>query len=154
MALIHEKLYQSDDLAMVNFSEYVKNLTKYLLQTYGTREKRILLDVKVDDVSLDLDTAIPCGLIVNELVSNSFKYAFQNISENGNDTQNTIQVLLTRQNGNYLLKVKDNGKGLPENFNFENLKSLGLQLVHNLTDQLSGKIEFHSEKGTEFLIKF
>lgn len=152
MALIHEKLYQSDDLAMINFSEYIKNLTKYILQTYGTSEKIVFLDVKVDDVSLDLDTAIPCGLIINELVSNSFKYAFQN--KNGNGAKNIIQVHLVKQNGNYLLNVKDNGKGLPDDINFESLNSLGLQLVQNLTNQLSGEIDIKSGNGTEFLIRF
>ncbi len=158
MALIHEKLYQSQDLANINFSEYVKSLTKYLLRTYRTGDRHIDLVVNAQDILLPLNAAIPCGLIINELVSNALKYAFphkKNGKETGVTSENRIDVIVKQnENGKYTLIVRDNGVGFPNNVDFRKTHSLGLQLVNNLTSQLEGNVELNNHVGTEFVITF
>lgn len=142
MALIHERLYQSSDLAKIDFSGYVRNLTGHLQRSYRVDSNRIRLDVEVDPVPMNLDVAIPCGLIINELVSNSFKYAFPN------GAAGEIKVRFGEANGNGLkLVVQDNGVGLPEGSNPEESDSLGLKLVRSLTEQLGGTIRYNSQNG-------
>lgn len=149
MALIHEKLYQSSDLARILVSDYIKNLTNNLLQSYSVSSSLIKLNVNVDNVFVDVDTAIPCGLIINELLSNSFKYAFPD----GRPGQIWIEFKSTN-NSHYYLRIGDNGIGLPPDFNLEESESLGLQLVWNLTEQLGGNIEVNSQNGARFEISF
>ena len=108
----------------------------------------INLDLKLDEVSLNIDTAIPCGLIVNELVSNALKYAFTNLHKG------IIYIALDSDERCYTLTVKDNGVGLPLGFNLQAVKSLGLQLVNVLTAQLEGTLELDRTQGTEFRIRF
>ncbi|MBL57914.1 MAG: hypothetical protein CMP61_12080 [Flavobacteriales bacterium] len=149
MAFIHESLYQKEDLAEVNLSEYLQNLCNNLKHSYRTPDRNILIDFDIDEISLSLDAAIPCGLIVNELVSNCFKYAF-------ND-QNTgsIKVSLAKDNNNNkLLVVHDSGQGLPQDLNIETNDSLGLQLVWTLVDQIDGAIQYEYDKGSRFVINF
>jgi two-component sensor histidine kinase len=148
LALIHEKLYQSKDLARIDFAGYIKNLTNYLFRSYGVSGS-ITLDIKIDNVFLDIDMAIPCGLIVNELVSNSLKHAFPGM------TKGNIVISLNRENENkFILAVGDNGIGFPKDIDFKNTKSLGLQLVNILADQIKGGIDLYSEVGTTFIIRF
>jgi two-component sensor histidine kinase len=149
MALIHEKLYQSEDLARVNAAEYINNLITNLFRSYNVSSQKIRLAVEVESIWLDVDTAIPCGLIINELVSNALKYAFKSQE----DGELFIHFSLNQQNDINLL-VRDNGVGLPPDFDIEETESLGLQLVYNLTGQLNGKIQIDSSKGTSFLIAF
>ncbi|MDF5721540.1 MAG: histidine kinase dimerization/phosphoacceptor domain -containing protein [Rhizonema sp. PD37] len=148
MAMIHENLYQSTDLARIQLLEYVQNLTSNLLRCYKV-DCNIKINLNIHNILLRIDTAIPCGLIINELVSNSIKYAFldRNIGEI------SISFLLLGK-GNYLLSVSDNGIGIPEDIEIRKQKSLGLQLVWNLVEQLEGKISFHSNLGTLFTINF
>ncbi|MEK7728690.1 MAG: histidine kinase dimerization/phosphoacceptor domain -containing protein [candidate division KSB1 bacterium] len=149
MALIHEKLYQSKDFAKIDFAEYVRNLTNHLYRSYVINSNLIKFEIHVEDVSLNVDTAIPCGLMLNELVSNSLKYAFPN------GRTGEISIRLFRQEGNQLiLLVKDNGVGLPKDIDFKSSKSLGLKLVNILTQQLRGDLNYHSENGTEFRLAF
>jgi len=149
MALIHEQLYQSKHLARVDFAEYIRNLGTYLFQSYGVKSEAVSLKVGVDNVFLDVDTAITCGLIINELVSNSLKYAF-----NGRK-KGEIGISLRSDNGNgFTLTVRDNGVGFPKHLDFRKTKSLGLQLVNALTNQLGGAIRLNREGGTEFRIMF
>jgi len=145
MTLIHEKLYRSKDLANIDVAEYIQNLSSNLFRSYSAG--RISLRTQVDDILLGVDTAIPCGLIINELVSNSLKHAFP-------DKQGEILVDLHRDNGKFTLRVRDNGVGFPEHVDFRNTDSLGLQLVCTLTDQLDGEIELDRAGGTEFRITF
>jgi len=149
MALIHEKLYRSEDLARIDFAEYVRSLTNSLFGSYGVNSDAIKLKVNVDDFSLGLDTAIPCGLVINELVSNSFKYAFPD----GRGGEIRID-LHTDNDGRLALIVSDNGVGLPEGLDFRNTGSLGLQLVNTLVNQLDGTVELDRSGGTEFKIIF
>jgi len=150
MALIHEKLYKSKDLAEIDFKIYINDLAYELFRSYEIDPSKIALRMDVKDISLRIDVAIPCGLIINELISNSLKYAFPQGREGG------IKIALRSINKNKIeLKVKDNGIGLPEDFDFRKTKSLGLHIVTILVeDQLDGKIELNRAGGTEFKITF
>ncbi|HBB32250.1 MAG TPA: hypothetical protein DDZ80_21810 [Cyanobacteria bacterium UBA8803] len=149
MALVHEKLYQSRDFACINFAEYIENLTSYLCQAYALQASNLAIELNIDNVNLNINTAIPCGLMVGELVSNALKYAFPNY------TGGKIQIALHAETDNrYTLTVSDNGIGIPSNLDFRNTKSLGLQLVNVLTEQVEGTIELDRSCGTEFRIRF
>lgn len=149
MAFIHESLYQTKDFSSINFTEYVINLSQNLIHSYSNFDNEVKLNLDIQNVFLNLDLAIPCGLIINEIVSNALKYAFTENSEGGE-----ISIAM-KTNGDYLeLKIGDNGKGLPKNIDYRNTESLGLQLVVTLTDQLSGTIELDTEKGTNYTIIF
>jgi two-component sensor histidine kinase len=152
MALIHEKLYQSHDLARIDFEEYIKSLTTFLFRSYGVDPNMIVLNIDVKDVTLDIDTAIPCGLIINELVSNSLKYAFPE----GVSGEITIGLHEKKDGGTpyYELTMSDNGVGLPEHFDISTSASLGLQLVTTLVGQIGGTLEVIREHGTTFRIRF
>ena len=149
MALIHEKLYRSSDLAKIDLADYIRNLLGNLFSSYGVSSQAIELKLKVDNISLDVDTAIPCGLIINELVSNSIKYAF--IPDLCGEI--CVEFSLKREN-EYILLISDNGVGLPSDFDLEQTDSLGLQLVFNLAEQLGGSIDLNTAHGTKFIIKF
>ena len=148
MALIHENLYQSLDLAKIQLANYIKTLTTNLSQSYQLSSS-VKLQVEVAEIWLDIDTAIPCGLIINELVSNSFKYAFKETTSG----IVRIQVMEDLSN-NIQLEISDNGSGLPADFEVKNLNSLGLKLVWNLTKQLQGSLELNTANGTAFTIRF
>lgn len=149
MALIHEQLYQSQNCARINFSDYIQQLTNYLFQSYSMHLGEILLKLDIEEVTLNINTAIPCGLIISELVSNCLKYAFPR------ENNGLIQISLRSDRDKHLtLIVKDNGIGFPVNFDLKNVKSLGLQLVNVLTNQLEGTLELNHGSGTEFKITF
>ena len=149
MSLVHERLYQSSDLAQIDFAGYVRDVTNHLLRSYQNGRHPVRLKVDVEAVSLNIDTAIPCALIINELVSNSLKYAFPN----GRDGE--IQVSMSHIDANDLnLRISDNGIGFSENVFWGSTDSLGLQLVRNLTDQLNGSIQCQLSKGAQFDIRF
>jgi PAS domain S-box-containing protein len=149
MALIHEKLYQSESLANIEFGEYVKSLANDLFRTYRGQAGRVQLKVQVDEVFLGLDQAVSCGLILNELMTNSLKYAFPN------GKSGTIWVELSAGHGRVVsLRVADDGIGIPPDFDIYNAKSLGLQLVNNLAKQLDAKVDLSTSNGASFLITF
>ncbi|MCW5314162.1 PAS domain S-box protein [Nostoc sp. KVJ3] len=150
MALVHEKLYQSQDLAKINFGEYIRDLIASLFSAYEVNEDAIALNININDrVFLGLDTAIPCSLIIHELVSNSLKYAFPA------DRNGTIYIEINQnQNHQITLIVSDDGIGLPANFNFKKIASLGWQLVDALTNQLSGNINIQGSMGVECQLTF
>ncbi len=149
MALIHEKLYQSGDLARVDFPEYVRNLVGYLFRSYSAGAGQVAMDVDVAPVFLSLDVSIPCGLIISELVTNALKYAFPQ-GKGGK-----LFVGLHSESGDrYSLIVRDDGIGFPNEVDFQNTDSLGLQLVMTLTEQLDGDISLQKGDGTEFRISF
>ena len=148
MALIHEKLYQYDDLSSVNMKEYMIQLSDFLSQTYRT-EKDINVIIEVEDINLDIDTAVPLGLITNELLSNALKYAFQEME------QGEIKIVLNKQKTNgYQLIVSDTGKGLAEDLDVKKSTSLGLRLVHTLTRQINGNLSIRTHPGATFSIEF
>jgi len=148
MALIHETLYQSKDLSRINFAEYLKKLVAHVSRSYRIRPDAVKINVKVDDVSLPIDTAVPCGLIINELASNSLKYAFPA------DKKGEINITFGRADAHYVLSVSDTGVGLPHDFDPEKGKSLGMKLVRMLTTQLCGEIDCRNGVGTTFEITF
>ncbi len=154
MALIHEKLYQSESLAQIDIREYVQSLTSNLFLSYGVSDRVITPRIYVEDVPLDIDTLVPCALIINELVSNSLKHAFPASSTRSAAT-GEIRIDLRRDIGNRLrLAVSDDGVGLPEGLSIEKSRSLGLQLVSVLVRQLKGVVALHSRAPTEFVISF
>lgn len=156
MALIHEQLYQSADIYEINFDNYIKSLIDSLFRSYGVSQKNIILNIETNGIKLDLDTAIPCGLIINELVSNCLKYAFPE-KKKGN-----ITIYLEQSSEKQLsLVVKDTGIGITETLDWENSNSLGLRIVKNLVRQLKGNIilerggvNSHRPRGTTFCIHF
>jgi len=145
ISLIHEKLYESRDLSRVNLRNYVKTLLSDLLDSYGADGSEINVKVRVDDVMLNIETAIPCGLIINELVTNSIKYAFP-------DDGGEITVEVHRNGDLYTLIVSDNGVGLPEDLDLENTGTLGLRIVRSLVDQINGDLRI--ERPARFTVKF
>ncbi|MDA2919004.1 GAF domain-containing protein [Desulfobacterota bacterium AH_259_B03_O07] len=148
MALIHEHIYQSKDLRSINFGDYVRNIGTYLLNSYGIKPKDIRLKIKIRNASMNADKAILCGLIVNELISNALKHAFPNGKEG------EICIELDSLNSNCVLTVSDNGIGFPKDLKYRKAKSLGLQLLTALTDQLDGSIKINRRSGTSFKITF
>jgi PAS domain S-box-containing protein len=148
MALIHENLYQSKDLARIDFAEYIRKLINYLLRSYG-HSRTITLALNTKGILLSIDTAIPCGLIVNELVSNTLKYAFP--TGQAGQVDINLRPLDDQQ---LILTISDNGVGFPPDVDFRSTESLGLQLVNNLVKQLDGTIELRRNSGTVFKIIF
>jgi len=150
MTLIHEQLYDSKVLGWINCTEYIRNLVNHLIRSFRLHLHKIKLNINVNDIFLDIDTANSCGLIINELVSNSLKHAFPAGKEDGE-----IRIDLHSDNDNkFILIVSDNGVGFPKDIDFRNTKSLGLQLVNTLIEQLDGTIELYSSGGTAFEIAF
>jgi PAS domain S-box-containing protein len=148
MALIHEKLYQSTDLKRIDFGEYIRSLCNELVYTYAVSSSKVQINYNVEEIYLDINTAIPLGLIANELITNSLKYAFPEGQEG------YIDINFSLINDEYVFSIKDNGIGFPEDLDYKNTESLGLQLVNNLTDQIDGLIELNIDYGTEFKIRF
>jgi two-component sensor histidine kinase len=149
MALIHEKLYRSKNLAQVDFAEYIQDLATYLLRSQNAHRRGITLKTETEDVLLKIDTAIPCGLILNELVSNALKHAFPN----GRRGEIRVELRASRDH-QVVLKVGDNGVGFPQGMDFHQTESLGLQLVNTLVGQLVGNLELDHSCGTEFRVTF
>ena len=150
MALIHEKLYRSKDFANVEFSDYITNLVNDLYGSYKVNTSRISLKMDIENISLGIDTAIPTGLIINELVTNCLKYAFP--KNKGGEIRISLRSLDDGQNE---LIVSDNGVGIPENLDIKNAESLGLRMITNLTERsLHGKVNIKKDNGTEFQIIF
>jgi PAS domain S-box-containing protein len=147
MSFIHELLYQTDDFSSINFSEYISSITNNLIYSY-TQNQTVSLKLNVGSIFLDLDSAIPCGLIINEIITNALKYAFTN-QEKGE-----INVSLTQKNEFIQLTIADNGKGLPDNIDFRNTESLGMQLVVTLVQQLGGEIVLDNSNGAKYSISF
>ncbi|TAG91400.1 MAG: PAS domain S-box protein [Oscillatoriales cyanobacterium] len=149
MALIHEQLYQSDSLARIDIQTYVENLVANLFQSFGCSNNLIEIILNVDPFFLNIETAIPCGLIINELVSNSLKYAFApNIK---GEIKIDFREILDRQ---FYLSIQDNGSGFPTDFDVENTETLGVRLVKMLAEQLDGKISIDSHPGTCYHLVF
>ncbi len=147
MSFIHESLYQNTNFSSIKFSEYIDNLSRNLIQTYAFG-KNIQLVTELDPVEVSLDQAIPCGLILNELISNALKYAFIGRQEG------VVKITLRANKKKVEISVTDDGIGMPINFDVDNSDSLGLQLVYTLIEQLEGTINVDTQKGTKYLITF
>jgi two-component sensor histidine kinase/CheY-like chemotaxis protein len=148
MALVHQKLYQSPDLAQIGFTQYLHELTTQLFNSFGVDTSRVSFKVTGTDVYLGIDTAIPCALIVNELVSNSLRHAFPD------GRSGEICIDFRNDSGLHTLTVSDTGIGLPSAIPIPNPGSLGWQLIQDLTDQLDGRMAVHNGSGTAFQFTF
>jgi len=148
MALIHERLYRSTDLKHIDFGDYIRTLSTDLFRTYVADPARVQLELEVEDVMIDINTAIPLGLIINELVSNSMKHAFPN------EKSGTIMVKFKEDGNRCVLEVNDNGIGFPSDIEPDQTDSLGLQLVTSLTQQIGGELELERSPRTTFRITF
>jgi len=150
MALIHEKLYQSTDLAHLSFSGYARDLASSLFQSYGVEHARVALAVEDNGLVLDIENAVPCGLIINEIISNSLKYAFVD------NRQGKIQIILSLESAErFNLTLSDDGAGLPADFETRSAASLGSKLIERLVQQIQGTLErVSSEQGTRYVISF
>jgi PAS domain S-box-containing protein len=147
MALVHEKLYQAQNLTRINFGDYIRTLGELLFKSFSIEGDAVLFDVAGSEVFLDIDTAVPCGLIVNEVLSNALKHAFPGRS-------GTIAVSLERSETRCVMTIRDDGVGLPQKFDLRSVDTLGLQLVQGLVQQINGSLEVRSIIGTEFRIEF
>jgi two-component sensor histidine kinase len=147
MALVHDQIYRSHDMANIEFDQYVNSLVKELLNTYSVRQ-RIEVKVNIGSVRIGIDSAIPCGMILNEIISNSLKHAFP-------EGRGKIVIAFEQEGDGYnTMIVNDNGKGLPEDFTIEGQESLGLTLINLLVKQLDGEITIDGSTGTRFTIRF
>ena len=149
MALIHEHLYGSPDLKKIDFSQYIQSLTRQIWYSYGFHDKNINLVLDLDSALINIETATPCGLIINELISNSLEHGFKNKSQG-----NISLAFKQNESGQLSLIIKDDGIGFPANKNLYNTDSLGLELVCTLVEQLEGNIDFQSNEGTTIGISF
>ena len=149
MALVHEKLYGSEDLAMVDFHDYADSLVSGLFRSYGGDTAQITPRLEIHKIPMEIDMAVSCGLIINELVSNALKHAFT-----PQQSGDILVELFQEDSGNLVLKVEDTGAGFPAEVNFRETESLGLQLVCMLVEQLEGEIELESANGSRFQIIF
>jgi two-component sensor histidine kinase len=149
MALVHEKLYQSEDLARTELSAYTKNLMHELFQAHGEQSRNVSLRLDLEALSLPVDMAIPCGLILNELATNSLKHAF--VGREGG----TIGITLSRtEAGQARLVYQDDGRGFPAGMDWQSAPSLGLRLIRMLSDQLGAELEWRNGMGTTFELRF
>lgn len=149
MALVHENLYQNENLANIQFPNYVKSLAGNIARTYYDLQHRVRFKYEIEDVYLPLDIGIPCGLIINELISNSFKHAFPEI-DNGVITISLIR----RAKKEYSLIVEDNGVGMESSYNMKASKSLGMRIVNKLVQQIEGELSYDFSNGTKYDIRF
>jgi PAS domain S-box-containing protein len=150
IALVHERLYKSEDLAKIDFAEYIKSMTKELCKSYMCDQKGLEIQIEAEHIRIGIDKAIPCGLIVNELISNAIKHAFPE----GLKRKGKIAISLKEKDNTVEMTVKDNGVGIPENIDVNKANSMGLLLLRLLTNQLKGKFELTRKKGTAFTITF
>jgi two-component sensor histidine kinase len=148
MAMIHTQLYQSQDLTKVDFGFFIRDLIGNISQSYGRAESHVKINVDTDKTRFGIDASIPCGLILNELVSNALKHAFPN------EKEGKINITMRSKDDRVALTVQDNGIGFPTSVDFTKVKSLGLQLVNALVGQMNGKIDIQVDGGTTWTIAF
>jgi two-component sensor histidine kinase len=149
MALIHESLYKSEDLTRIDFEGYVRKHVEHLFSLYGPESGRLRLNLDIQDIFLNINKAIPCGLIINELVTNAIKHGFPG------DRAGEIAIRMKREPGDKIaLRVSDDGAGLPPGLDLQTPETLGIQIVFDLVRQLEGTIELSREKGTAFSLVF
>lgn len=148
IALVHEMLYRSENLSRIRYADYLRKMTDTLLQSYGIPPGKVTVEIQAEDIVIPISKAIPVSLIVNELISNSLKYAFPK------DRKGRILVRLSREGEQFSLVVGDDGVGLPDSFDMEHAETLGLQLVKSLAGQLAGTVALNRKNGTEFSIAF
>ena len=148
MALVHEHLYQKNDFSRINYKDFIVDVIKELESIYHKRNGTIEIKLNIEDLTLDIDSAIPCSLIINELVTNAYKYAFPD------NRSGELGISFAKEDDAYILTIKDNGIGLPKGVDYRNSNTLGLQIVNVLCKQLRGNLEMRVDRGTEAVITF
>ncbi len=151
LSFIHERLYKRDNLAYIDFKDYAQNLAENVFNTFKDKHNNLQLEIDLDPIEMDIDKSISCGLIINEVLSNSFKYAFPNQKE-GKIFLSMKKVKGQKGKAEIKMKISDNGIGLPPDFNIEKSNTLGMQLIHNLARQLRGQLTIDRNGGTTFLL--
>jgi two-component sensor histidine kinase len=146
IAVVHEMLYKNDTLSEINFTSYISELSRLIADSYNA--DNIKIDIKAGDIVFGIDVTINLGLVINEIISNAVKHAFNGTKEG------VITIELLNQNNFYFLSIKDNGKGFPKDFDVNNTSTLGISLISNLILQIEGKLEIKNNVGTEYLITF
>ena len=149
IALIHQNFYNGEHLEAVSFNSFLNDLVFTVKKLFENKDSVIQTKVNSSDISIDINIAIPLGLIVNELLTNSYKYIPQHQSEKKIDIS-----LVVLENDNYELTFRDNGPGLPEHINFENSKTLGLRLIRGLSQQIKGSVTYRFDEGAVFVVRF
>jgi len=155
IALVHEQLYRSDNLNQIEYGTYLKKMFSPLFESYGADKKKISMVIDVTNVMITIEKAVPCSLIVNELLSNSLKHAFpKDIFSPDHKGEIRIGFMLDEAHGNYILDYRDNGVGIPEGMEPEKTGTLGMQLIYGLAQQLSGAVTLEHGKGVHFIVTF
>ena len=142
MAYIHQNLYEGKTVGEIGLSDYINNLADHLFSSYNIQKDRIRFSTDIEKIRLHTDTVIPLGMILNELISNSLKYAFKDLEEG------EIKVALKQNKDHLLMEVKDNGKGLPPNFDINTLQSFGFKVIRAFAQKLKAKLLINGEHGT------
>jgi two-component sensor histidine kinase len=155
IALVHEQLYRSDNLNQIEYGAYLKKMFSPLFESYGIDKRKIAMVIEVTNVMITIEKAVPCSLIVNELLSNSLKHAFP-IDRFPADQKGEIRIglVLDEVHENYILDYRDNGVGIPKSMEREKTGTLGMQLIYGLAQQLSGTVNMKYGKGAQFIITF
>jgi len=148
IALVHEKLYQSKSLDQIEYGDYLTKIVNHLFDTYNINQSRITCTIHAENIFVDINQAVPCSLIINEMLTNSLKYAFPDGGKGG------IMIDFTKDAKNYMLTYHDTGIGIPEEVTFERSESLGMKLIYGLTQQLNGTAILKREEGTTFIVTF
>jgi two-component sensor histidine kinase len=148
IALVHEKLYQSKSLDQIEYGDYLNKIVMHLFDTYNISQSRLTCTVHAENILVDINQAVPCSLIINEMLTNSLKYAFPE------GRKGVISIDFVTDANNYILTYHDNGTGIPEGVSFERTESLGMKLIYGLTQQLNGNVILKREGGTTFIITF
>ncbi len=148
IALVHEKLYQSKSLDQIEYSDYLTKFAMHLFDTYNVSQSQISCKIHAENILVDINQAVPCSLIINELLTNTLKYAFPG------GRKGEIVIDFVTDGNNYILTYHDNGIGIPEGISFERTESLGMKLIYGLTQQLNGSVTLKREGGTTFIVTF
>lgn len=148
ISIIHEKLYKSETLSEINFKEYINSLFNELIKSMSFNASQIDINIYSEDIKLSIDTAIPLGIIINEIITNCFKYAFKN------KKGEKLDINFIKKGGKYTLTISDNGPGIPGNFNIETSTTLGMRLINNLTKQIDGSVKIENSGGLKYIIEF
>lgn len=148
IALIHEKLYENTIFSEVELADYLRELSEMILHTYHSKQNRVTIELELEDVKVDMTTAVPVGLICNELINNCFKHAFK-------EKKQGIVTIALRERGDFVeVEVSDNGDGLPDDFSLDSTQSLGVTLLTVLTKQIEGELRTVSKSGSQFILTF